>query len=74
MFVGWSVLIIQNCKTLKVPHILVDEDFDIFTFQTLNVAPQYFKSTFSEIKNNEKIGRSAGLKVICAGLPRTGTL
>ena len=43
-------------------------------FQTLKIAPQYFKSTFDDIKNQETLRTSAGLEVICAGLPRTGTL
>jgi len=42
--------------------------------KALNLAPQYFKSTFGDIKNQEKLSRSEGLEVICAGLPRTGTL
>ena len=42
--------------------------------QTLKIAPRYFKSTFDQIKNQEQVKRSEGLRVICAGLPRTGTL
>ena len=42
--------------------------------QTLKIAPRYFKSTFDQIKNQEQVQRSEGLRVICAGLPRTGTL
>jgi len=42
--------------------------------KTLSLAPGYFKATFDEIKNKEQIRRSEGLQVICAGLPRTGTL
>ena len=42
--------------------------------QTLNIAPQYFKKTFDHIQQDESLARSEGLRVICAGLPRTGTL
>ena len=46
----------------------------IYPIQTLNLAPRYFKSTFDDIKTHEQVQRSEGLRVICAGLPRTGTL
>lgn len=38
------------------------------------VTPPLLNSTLEKIQQQETLGRSEGLQVICAGLPRTGTL
>merc|ERR1711915_44417 len=53
---------------------LCSPSVDTMEAKTLGLAPTYFKKTFSDIRNEEKIIQSKGLEVICAGLPRTGTL
>merc|ERR1711915_467250 len=47
---------------------------DIMEAKTFDIAPKYYKKILSDIRNEEKISQSNGLEVICAGLPRTGTL